>query len=101
MRIISMYQYTQLHFFSFLFFCSKNILQYNNLILNGETFQTFQPNKPLESTLIDLWTFYLNDQLDEKDTIRRICIPTYTTGSQLKFLFISFIFAISLIILLL
>src|SRR3954463_5077964 len=91
MRIISINQHIYLHFLHFLpFFCSKTIFQFNNLILTGETFQTFQPNKQLESMLIDLWTLYLNDQLDQKDIIRRICIPTYTTVSQIKFQFLYF-----------
>ena len=88
---ISINQHICLHFLPFLLFvCSKTIFQSDNIFLTGETFQTFQPNTQLESMLIDLWTLYLNDQLDQKDIIRRICIPTYTTVSQIKFQFLSF-----------
>src|SRR4051812_31744892 len=65
-----------------LLFYSTNVFDYNGLCFNGDVFKTFKEGELVECNLIDLWTSYLNDQIEHAKQVRRFCVPTYTTVSN-------------------
>src|SRR3954469_4557821 len=65
-----------------LLFCSTNIFEYNGVCFTGDVFKTFKEGELVECNLIDLWTSYLNDQIEHAKPVRRFSVPTYTTVSN-------------------
>ena len=55
----------------------------------GDVFKTFREGQLFECNLIDLWTSYLNDQIEHAKPVRRFSVPTYTTVSNFSLTAIS------------